>query len=325
MPRLTPLLTLLLAPLLAPLIAALIGSAAQAQDVQPVPVLNARVIDQTGTLSDAQRGAIEVKLAAFEAAAGPQIVVLIVASTQPEDIASFAYRIADAWKIGRREVGDGVLLIVAKDDRRLRIEVAKALEGSVPDLAARQIVQNTISPAFKTGDYAGGIDKGVDALISRIKGENLPAPAPRKGSGIIGSGVQIEELLMFFFIGVPIIGAVLSGLFGRKLGALLTSGATGTVGGWLTGSTLLGVAAGVVALVLVGIVGVGSAMRSATGGRSGRRGRAGPLIWGAGGFGAGSSAGGWGGGGSSGGFSGGGGFSSGGGGDFGGGGASGDW
>src|SRR6218665_354771 len=135
---------------------------AWAQDVLPVPVLTTRVIDQTGTLSPAQRSALEGKLEAFEASAGPQMVLLLIPSSQPEDIAAYAQRVADAWKIGRREVGDGLLIVVAKNDRKVRIEVAKALEGAVPDLAARQIIQNAISPAFKKGDYAGGLNLGID-------------------------------------------------------------------------------------------------------------------------------------------------------------------
>lgn len=291
------------------LLAVLLGPALHAQDVLPVPALTARVVDQTATLSEAQRAALEAKLAAFEAQAGPQIVVLLVPTTLPEDITSYAYRVADTWKIGRRAVGDGVLVVVAKNDRKLRIEVAKALEGAVPDLAARQIIQIAITPAFKAGDYAGGIDKGVDQLMARIKGENLPVPEARaKQSG--NDGFQIEELGMFFFIAVPILGAVLGGIFGRKLGALLTGGAAGAIGWVFTSSVLLGAAAGVVALLLVGVFGVGSGAR-----RMGGRGRGGPAIWGGGG-------GGFGGGGFGG---GGGGFSSGGGGDFGGGGSSGSW
>ena len=128
-----------------------------AQDLLPVPALSARVIDQTATLSDAQRAALEARLAAFEAESGPQIVVLIVPTTAPEDIAAYAWRVADTWKIGRRDVGDGLLLIVAKNDRAVRIEVARALEGAVPDLAARQIIDRAIVPAFRAGDFAGGI------------------------------------------------------------------------------------------------------------------------------------------------------------------------
>lgn len=286
-----------------------LGPALHAQDVLPVPALTARVIDQTATLGETQRGALEAKLAAFEAQAGPQIVVLLVPSTAPEDIASYAQRVGETWKIGRREVGDGLLLVVAKNDRKLWIATAKALEGAVPDLAARQIIQNTISPAFKQGDYAGGLNAGVDALMARIKGENLPAPQAKSPGGGKDSGLGLEELLMFFFVGIPIIGSVLNGIFGRKFGSLLTSGAAGGMAWWFTHSLLLAGAAGVVTLIVVGIIGVGSALKGAT------RGRGGPVIWG-GGHGGG---GGWSGGG------GGGGFSSGGGGDFGGGGAGGDW
>jgi uncharacterized protein len=121
--------------------------AVRAQDVLPVPPLTARVIDQTATLSAAQQQALEAKLAAFESRRGTQLVVLLVPSTAPEDIAAFAQRIGEAWKIGRREVGDGLLIVVAKDDRRARIEVAKALEGAVPDLAARQVIDTALRPA----------------------------------------------------------------------------------------------------------------------------------------------------------------------------------
>jgi len=285
---------------------ALLGSA-RAQDVLPVPALTARVIDQTGTLQAAQVAALDAKLAAFEAEAGPQIVVLLVPATAPEDIASYAQRVGDSWKIGRRDVGDGVLLVVAKNERRVRIEVAKALEGAIPDLAARQIIDNAIRPAFRADDYAGGLNAAVDQLIGRIKGEALPAPAARGGAQ---PGLQLDELAMFFFVAVPIIGAVLTGIFGRKFGSLLTAGAAGGLGWWFTASMLAGVAAAVVALVLVGLFGIGSAMR-----RVGQSGRGLPHIggWGGGGFGGG------------GGLGGGGGFSSGGGGDFGGGGSSGSW
>ncbi len=297
----------------------LLAAAAWAQDVRPVPPLSGRIVDQTGTLQPAQAAALEAKLAAFEAASGPQIVLLLVPATAPEDIASYAQRVAEAWKIGRREVGDGVLLVVAKEERKVRIEVAKALEGAVPDLAARQIIDHAMRPAFRANDYAGGLNAAVDRLVARIQGEGLPVPASGRDGAV--PGLQLEELGLFFFVAVPIIGAVLTGMFGRKFGSLLTAGAAGGLGWWLTTSVLVGVGAGVVALVLVGLFGIGSAMRY--GGR-GARGNSLPHI---GGMGGGWGSGGWGsgGGGSWGGGGGGGGFSSGGGGDFGGGGASGDW
>lgn len=292
-----------LAAVLALLFGVLALPRADAQGLRPVPVLSARVIDQTATLDEAQRAALEAKLAAFEAQSGPQIVVLLVATTAPEDIAAYAWRVADSWKIGRREVGDGLLVVVAKDDRAVRIEVARALEGAIPDLAARQIIDRVMVPAFRAGDFAGGIDAALDQLMARVRGENLPLPAPAG----VQPGLQWEELLMFFFVGVPVVGGVLTGVFGRKLGALLTGAGAGAVGWLLTASLVAGVVAGVLALLLVGVLGVGAAGRGI--GRTGRG--APPVILGGGG--------GWGGGG------GGGGFGSGGGGSFGGGGASGRW
>ena len=286
-------------------------SAVHAQALQQVPVLDARVVDRTGTLSAAARAALEAKLAAFEAHSGPQIVVLMVATTQPEDIAAYAQRVADAWKIGRRNVGDGLLLVVARDDRRVRIEVAKALEGAVPDLAARQIIDRAMVPALRAGDYAGGIDAAIDALIARIQGEGLPAPDARPPAQ---HGLQLDELGIFLFVVVPVVGAVLTGLFGRRLGAVLTAGAAGGLGWWFTASLLAAAGAALVALVLVGLLGIGAAARRGSLPR-GWSGGSPDGGWRGGGFGSGG-----------GGFSsGGGGFSSGGGGDFGGGGASGRW
>mgnify|MGYP000128391154 CR=1 FL=1 len=284
---------------------------AWAQGVLPVPALTARVIDQTGTLDASQRAALDAKLAAFEQAAGPQIVVLMVPTTQPEDIAAYAQRVADSWKIGRRDVGDGLLIVVAKNDRRIRIEVAKALEGAVPDLAARLIIDRQISPAFRAGNFAGGLDAGIDALMARIKGEGLPAPQAQSPRGPQEGSWQ--ELLMFFFVAVPVIGGILSKVLGRRLGALLTAGGAGAAAWIVSASVLIAGAAALITLVVVGVIGLG-ALQGGGLGRGSRGG--GPVIWGGGGgFGHG---GGFGGGG-------GGGFGSGGGGDFGGGGASGDW
>ncbi|MDE1949885.1 MAG: TPM domain-containing protein, partial [Burkholderiales bacterium] len=149
----------------------LAAAAAWAQDVQPVPALSARVIDATGTLAPAQRQALEDKLAAFEKQAGSQFVILVVATTAPEDIVAYAQRVADQWKIGRREVGDGLLIVVAKNDRAVRIEVAKKLEGAVPDLAASRIIEGVVVPAFRQGDFAGGLNAAVDQIEARIRGE----------------------------------------------------------------------------------------------------------------------------------------------------------
>jgi uncharacterized protein len=278
----------------------------RAQELLPVPPLNARVIDTSGTLTPEQVAALEAKLAAFEAKRGTQIAVLLVASTAPEELADYTQRVGDAWKLGRADVGDGLIVAVAVQQRRVRIAVAKTLQGAVPDLAARQIIEQQIRPAFRAGDYAGGLNAAVDKLFERIENEGLPAPAARSEAR---GGFQLEELAMFFFVAVPILGAVLTGIFGRKFGSLLTAAGAGGIGWWFSASVLVALGAGVAALVLVGIIGIGSAAR-----RLGSRGGGLPHIGGWSGGGGGS----WGGGG-------GGGFSSGGGGDFDGGGASGDW
>ena len=289
------------------LLMCLAAPALRAQDVLPLPTLSARVIDQTATLDAAALAALEAKLANFEAQAGPQIVVLLVPTTAPEDIAAYTQRLGDAWKVGRRDVGDGLLVVVAKNDRKVWIAPAKALEGAVPDLAARQIVQNTITPAFKRGDFAGGLSAGVDSLMARIRGEDLPAPTARSRPGGAMPGFNWEMLAMFFFVGVPVVGGVLTAILGRKLGSVVAAGGTGALAWLLSSSVLLGGLAGGVALLLVGVMGVGA-------GRGGRSGVL-PVIFGGGGFGGGRGE--FGGGG--------GGFSSGGGGNFGGGGAGGRW
>ena len=273
---------------------------AGAQDVRPVPPLSGRVIDQTTTLTPPQVAALEAKLAAFEAEAGPQIVVLLVPSTAPEDIASYAQRVADQWKIGRRAVGDGLLLVVAKDERAMRIEVAKALEGAVPDLAARQIIDQTLVPAFRSNDYAGGLNQAVDRLMARVRGEGLPAPAPRGGAGGAGAGggaPPLQQFGLMIFVGVLALGGLLSAVLGRGPGSAITAVAAGGVAWWLGTGLLMAALAGLAALLVVGVVGVGNVLQL--------------LLMARGGGG--------------GGHGGGGGFSSGGGGDFGGGGASGRW
>ncbi|HWH82970.1 MAG TPA: TPM domain-containing protein, partial [Burkholderiaceae bacterium] len=217
---------------------------------------------------------------------------------------------ADTWKLGRRDVGDGLVIVVAKNDRRVNIEVAKTLEGAIPDVLAGRVINDQIKPAFRANDYAGGLNAAIDRLDKAIGGEALPAPARDASGKRSGShGFDIGDLAIFLFVGVPIAGALLTGIFGRKLGSLLTGGAVGGVAWFLTASLLVAGGAGLVALFLVGVMGMG-------GSRLGGLGRGGgPIIWGGGG-------GGFGGGGGGG---GGGGFSSGGGGDFGGGGASGSW
>ena len=277
---------------------------ARAQQVQEVPALSGRVIDTTGTLDAVQKASLDARLAALEAKKGSQVVVLLVPTTLPEDIASYANRVANTWKIGRRDVGDGVLLIVAKNDRALRIEVAKTLEGALPDLAAKRIIDQAIMPLFRQGDYAGGLNAGVDQMAARIAGEALPA-VDTAAHGIGKPDFQWFDLLIFMVFALPVAAAIARSVFGRKVGALLTGFGVGGIAMVLTASLLVAGLAGVAALVYALVAGF-----SVPG-----KGRG----WGAGGTGFGTGGGGWGGGG------GGGGFSSGGGGDFGGGGASGNW
>jgi uncharacterized protein len=297
-------------------------------DVLPIPALTARVMDQAGALNAADKVALEEKLATFEREHGSQIVVLAVPTTQPEDIAAYAQRVGEAWKIGRRNVGDGLLIVVAKNDRKVRIEVAKALEGAVPDATAKRIIRENIGPNFAKGDFAAGLTSAVDTLSALVEKEKLPGVATdsRAGNntnGDILSGGLLDSVFPAIFFGV-IASFILSGILGRFLGTIGGAGVAGFAGMTMTGSLGLAIGAGVAALFIATILGIFSAAsRLARGGGGtvlGRRGGGfgGPIIFGGGGFGGGG--GGFGGGGGD-----GGGFSSGGGGDFGGGGASGGW
>jgi uncharacterized protein len=297
-----------------------------AQDLQPVPALTGHVIDSSGTLSESQRQALDARLAAFERDKGSQVVVLMVATTQPEDIASYANRIGNAWKIGRKEAGDGLLLVVAKNDRKVRIEVAKSLEGAIPDLAAKQIIDDAITPRFRQGDFAGGLDAAAERIMALISHEALPAPSESPASGRDGESlldIAGAALFAMFFAGF-FLGPIARAILGRKLGAAVTGVGLGTIVGYMEAPVLLAAIAGFVAFAVVLITGRDSAPRG--GGtrrdRGKKQGRGRDWASGAGGFGGGfgsGSSGGWSSGGSS------DSFSSGGGGDFGGGGASGDW
>ena len=269
-----------------------------------VPALTAHVLDTTATLNAQQVRQLEDKLSAFEQTRGAQVVLLLVPTTQPEDIASYANRVANSWKIGRKGIGDGLLVIVAKDDRKVRIEVAKTLEGAIPDLAGKRIIDQSITPRFKQGDFFGGLDAAVEQIMARIKGEALPEPTAETGHGTFG--FRWMDLAIFAFFAVPVVGAVARSILGPKLGALATGGAVGALAMVITASFLIAGLAGLGALLFTLISGIARGAGSGFG--SGRH----DGGWGGGGFGSG-------GGGS------GGGFSSGGGGDFGGGGASGSW
>src|ERR1700712_2156089 len=153
-----------------------------------VPPLSGRVVDQTGTLSSADVASLTQMLKDLESRKGSQIAVLIVPTTDSESIEQYSIRVAEAWKIGRKKIDDGALLVVAKNDRKLRIEVGYGLEGALTDVTAKRIIDEIITPRFRNGDFAGGISAGVDRMIRVVDGERLPAPAPvrQQGSGWLG-------------------------------------------------------------------------------------------------------------------------------------------
>jgi uncharacterized protein len=276
-----------------------------------VPPLTGRVVDLTGTLSSADIAALSQRLKDLEVRKGSQVAVLIVPTTQPETIEQFSIRVAEAWKIGRKKIDDGALLVIAKNDRKLRIEVGYGLEGGLTDLTARRIIDEVITPKFRTGDFAGGIAAGLTRIIGAIEGEPLPAPAPEASNG--------EDLDWLFYFINPVfllvylaVGGVLRLMLGGFAGSIVTGALVGAFAWYLLGSVgaavLLGIAVFLFTL-LAGAFAVGQGVAR----RSGRG-----VVWTTGWPGGG---GGWGGSRSSdsdGGFSGGGG-------SFGGGGASGSW
>lgn len=270
-----------------------------------MPALGGRVVDTADTLTPVQVASLDQQLGELEQDTGAQVAILIVESTAPEDIADYTQRVADQWKLGRRDVGDGVLIVLAVKDRRVRIAVAKALEGAIPDLAAKRVITETMAPRFQGGDYAAGLRAGVARLGTLIRQEGLPAPA--SGAATSGSNDQGQGWWFPALISVLALSSVLRAVFGRKGGAVLTGGAAGLVTGLVSGSWGLALGVGIAAAVAALVFGASSLLRGLSGSRRG------PVIWGSGG-------GGWGGGGG-----GGGGWHSGGGGDFGGGGASGNW
>jgi uncharacterized protein len=263
-----------------------------------VPPLEGRVTDLTATLTDEQKSALEQTLRSFEARKGSQVAVLIVPSTAPESIEQYALRVAEQWKPGRKNVDDGALLVVAKDDRTLRIEVGYGLEGALTDAACKRIISEIIVPRFRQGDFYGGITAGVDRILRVIDGEPLPKPEGRRPGGTRGIG----SILPVMMILVLVVGGVLHTVLGRFPGALVTGGAVSVVAWMLAGAISIALVAGVLAFLFTLL----------SGGMGGR------------GLGGGGLGGGFGGGGFGGGGFGGGGFGGGGGG-FGGGGASGRW
>lgn len=227
------------------LVAVALGCALVAQAQIAVPALTARVIDQTMVLAPEQKAALEQTLQAFEARKGSQIAVLIVPTTAPETIEQYAIRVAEQWKLGRKNIDDGALLLVAKDDRTLRIEVGYGLEGALNDATAKRIVAEIITPRFKQGDFHGGISAGVERMIGVIEGEPLPAPKRQPAAGDTDVGRLAPVLLVL----VIVAGGVLRRALGRVPGALVTGGAAALVAWLVVGALSIALVAGAIALL----------------------------------------------------------------------------
>jgi uncharacterized protein len=284
--------------------------AATPTDPIPVPKLTARVIDQTGSLTAPERDSLEAKLRAFEQAKGSQIAVLLVPSIGPEAIEEFAGRVTDEWKLGRKGVDDGVLLVVAKQERKLRIHTGRGTQGTLTDALSKRIIAELVAPRFRNGDYAGGIDAGVDAIIKAIEGEALPLPEVKTSARKVDTMSSFSNYLFLGLFLIPIVAMVTRSMLGRGVGAVATSGIAGAAAWIIAGSILFGMLAALIAFLFTLFSGGG-------GGGGITRGTRGGWI---------PTGGGWSsGGGSFGGGGGGGGGFSGGGGGFDGGGASGGW
>ena len=272
------------------LVAALIlGSAVIGAAELAVPPLTGRVVDQAATLTSEQKATLEQTLQSFEARKGSQIAVLIVPTTEPETIEQYALRVAEQWKVGRKKVDDGAVLVVAKNDRALRIEVGYGLEGALTDATSKRIISEIIVPRFKEGDFYGGITAGVDQIIRVIDGEPLPEPNGKPAGGI----ADIQRYVPVIFILALVVGGLLRSVLGRFPGALATGGAVAVVAWFFAGAVSIAVVAGVIALLF-------TLLSGGMGGHGvgGHRGGFGTGGFGGGGFGGGG--GGFGGGGASG-------------------------
>ena len=284
----------------------LLGSGAVAQVA--VPPLRAPVTDLTGTLTPEQIATLDSRLREVQARKGNYIAILLVPTTQPETIEQYSLRVVEAWKLERQGVDDGLLLLVAKQDRAVRIEVGYGLEGAVPDVLANRIIEQVIAPSFRKGDFFGGLSEGLTRITALIEGEALPEPTSSQRGVPRGDafGTFLPLLLLVVFVG----GSILRRMLGAFGGASATAGIAAVIVWFLTSTLVIAIGAAVIAFVIALFGGGGGGGWTS----SGRRGWGGVGSGWGGGFGGGS----WGGGG-------GGGWGGGGSGGFGGGGASGRW
>jgi len=286
------------------------GLAAQAWEtgtdgLLPIPPLAARVTDLTQTLTAPETQALEAKLADWESRTSNQLAVLLVPTTQPEPIEAYSLRVAEQWKIGRKGQDNGALFLIAKNDRKMRIEAGYGLEGVLPDVIANRIIRESVAPAFREGKFAEGINAGVDRIIATVGGDKTSSRSPANDIArkVGGGGIGFEQMLLILFFLVPVAGGILRSMFGRFGGSLVGGASVGALVWFLAGSILFGILGAIVAFVFMAAMGMGGGTAHRGGGWTTTGGG-----WG-GGFGGGSSGGGF----------------SGGGGSFGGGGSSGSW
>jgi uncharacterized protein len=233
--------------------ALLLGWVLPAQAAVAVPPLVGRVVDLTGTLSTNDVGAMNQTIRSFEARKGSQVAVLIVPTTDGEAIEQFSLRVAEAWKIGRKKIDDGVLLVIAKNDRKLRIEVGYGLEGALTDVTSKRIIDEIITPHFRSGDFSGGISAGIDRILRIIDGEKLPAPAqsePSRGMQQSWLMDHIDPLNPFMIFAIFIVGAIARTTLGRLMGAVATGGIVGVLAWFFIQSLALAAVAAIIVFII---------------------------------------------------------------------------
>lgn len=226
---------------------ALLPAAGRAAELVPLPALSARVTDLTATLDETQRGRLEAQLAAIDRAGRAQIAILLLPTTQPEAVEQFGIRLAEAWKIGHKGADNGVIVIVAKNDRKMRIEVGYGLEGAIPDATARRIIAERMAPAFKQGDFFGGLRAAVEGLDQAMGGSAAAAPAAMPSSKPDASAEDTD--LLPWLMAAVVAGGVLRMIFGL-FGSLLAAVVAGWLGLTIFGSWLAALMVGFVIFVL---------------------------------------------------------------------------
>ncbi len=253
-----------------------------------IPTLQSHVTDLTGTLSQDEQSSLETRLVHFETQKGSQIAVLLIPTTQPEEIEQFSIRVVDAWKLGRKKVDDGVLVIVAKNDHKVRIEVGRGLEGAIPDLYAKRIIQENITPKFKQGDFAGGLNDGLDSLIKLVNGEPLPAPTARSATN-----VDLNNILPLLLFGTLFLATFLRMIFGKYVGGIINGGIIGALVWFFGLGVLIALVVAVLAFFFTLMTGSGRGYSSGYPGGFGGSGGGSTWSGGGGGFGGGGASGSW--------------------------------